>query len=42
VSEAAGFDFRTLPGYQKTTEQVLGHDGGGCIKWFDTTTCATT
>lgn len=42
VSEAGGIDFRALPGYQKTTEQVLGHDGGGCIKWFDTTTCATT
>lgn len=41
VSEAGGIDFRALPNYSRTTEQVLGHDTSGCIKWFDTTTCAT-
>lgn len=30
----------TLPGYAETATQVLGHSGG-CIKWFDITTCAT-
>lgn len=41
VSEIGGIDFQNLPGYQRTTEQLLGHDDVGCIKWFDTTTCAT-
>ena len=41
ISEIGGIDFRVLPGYSRTTEQVLGHDAGGCIKWLDTTTCAT-
>ena len=41
VSEVGGVDFTALPNYSRTTEQVLGHDTSGCIKWFDTTTCAT-
>ena len=41
VSEAGGIDFSVFPGYSRTTEQVLGHDTSGCIKWFSTTTCAT-
>lgn len=41
VHELGGVDFRVLSGYQRTNEQVLGHDGNGCIKWFDTITCAT-
>jgi hypothetical protein len=41
VSAVGGVDFRVFPGYSRTTEQVLGHDTSGCIKWFDTTTCAT-
>lgn len=40
-SEIAGFDVSTLPGYAATASQILGHDAGGCIKWFDTVTCAT-
>ena len=41
VSAVGGVDFRVFPGYSRTTEQVLGHDTSGCIKWFSTTTCAT-
>ena len=41
VSAVGGIDFRVFPGYSRTTEQVLGHDTSGCIKWFSTTTCAT-
>jgi hypothetical protein len=41
ISEIGGVDFRVFPGYARTAEQVLGHDTNGCIKWFDTTTCAT-
>jgi hypothetical protein len=41
VSEVGGVDFRSFPNYARTTEQVLGHDTNGCIKWFNTTTCAT-
>lgn len=36
-----GVDFSELPSYVKTATQILGHDGGGCIKWFNVTTCAT-
>lgn len=39
--EVGGVDFRVFPGYARTNQQVLGHDVGGCIKWFDITTCAT-
>jgi hypothetical protein len=41
VNEVGGVDFRIFPGYTRTNEQVLGHDNVGCIKWFNTTTCAT-
>ena len=41
VSAVGGVDFRVFPGYSRTTEQVIGHDTSGCIKWFSTTTCAT-
>lgn len=40
--EVGGVDFSELPNYQKTATQFIGHDGGGCIKWFDIITCATT
>lgn len=39
--EIGGIDFRVFPGYERTAVQMLGHDGGGCVKWFDITTCAT-
>lgn len=39
--ELGGLDFRVLPGYESTAVQVLGHDGGGCVKWYDVFTCAT-
>lgn len=39
--EVGGVDFSEFPNYQATATQMLGHDGGGCIKWFDVTTCAT-
>jgi hypothetical protein len=41
ISLIGGVDFRVFPGYEHTNEQILGHDAGGCIKWLDTTTCAT-
>jgi len=42
LAETGGIDFSAIPGYQNTAVQLLGHDGGGCIKWFNTTTCAAT
>lgn len=39
--EIGGVDFRVFPGYQRTSVQMLGHDGGGCVKWFNITTCST-
>jgi len=41
ISLIGGVDFRVFPAYAHTSTQMLGHDGGGCIKWFDITTCAT-
>lgn len=41
ISEIGGVDFKVFPGYERTNEQVLGHDVEGCIKWFNTVTCAT-
>ncbi len=37
--EIAGVDFSDVPNYQQTATQMLGHDGGGCLKWFNITTC---
>ncbi|MGA1109998.1 MAG: hypothetical protein ACO3VO_00220 [Ilumatobacteraceae bacterium] len=41
ISLIGGVDFRVFPGYTHTNTQMLGHDGGGCIKWYDIFTCAT-
>ena len=41
VREIGGVDFRVFPGYARTAVQLLGHDGGGCIKWYDIFTCST-
>lgn len=41
VHEVGGIDFRALDGYVRTATQILGHDGGGCVKWFNIATCAT-
>jgi hypothetical protein len=40
ISLISGVDFRVFPGYAHTATQMLGHDGGGCVKWFNITTCA--
>lgn len=32
-------DLQTIPGWNKTMEQMLGHDENGCLKWIDTTAC---
>lgn len=32
-------DLKDIPGWNKTVEQVLGHDENGCLKWIDTTIC---
>lgn len=39
--EVGGVDFRAFQGYAHTAVQILGHDGGGCVKWYDVFTCAT-
>lgn len=39
--EVGGVDFRVFPGYEPTAVQILGHDNGGCVKWYDVFTCAT-
>ncbi len=39
--EVGGVDFRAISGYARTAVQILGHDGGGCVKWYDVFTCAT-
>ena len=41
LKELGGLDFRVLSGYERTAVQMLGHDDGGCVKWFNITTCAT-
>lgn len=41
ISLIGGVDFRVFPGYEHTNVQMLGHDDGGCIRWYDITTCAT-
>jgi hypothetical protein len=40
-SEIGGIDFSVFTGFQKTAVQILGHDSGGCIRWYDIFTCAT-
>ncbi len=39
--EVGGVDFRVFPGYASTAVQILGHDSGGCVRWYDVFTCAT-
>lgn len=41
ISLIGGVDFRVFSGYTHTATQMLGHDGSGCVKWFNITTCAT-
>jgi len=36
-----GTDFKSFAGFSQTATQILGHDAGGCISWFDVKTCAT-
>jgi hypothetical protein len=33
---------KTIPNYDSSKEQILGHDDKGCLKWFDTTSCEST
>lgn len=35
-----GEDLATLPGYDATKVQILGHETG-CLKWFDTDECGS-
>lgn len=48
--EASGVDFSSLPGFDKTKIQILGHTSGGTatdstaclsLQWYDITTCST-
>ena len=41
ISLVGGIDFRAINGYVHTNTQFLGHDGSGCIQWYNTQTCAT-
>lgn len=41
ISLLGGVDFRVFPGYEHTNIQMLGHDGVGCVRWYDITTCST-
>lgn len=41
VSEIGGINFSVFPGYSNDGPQILGHDGSGCVKWYDVFTCAT-
>lgn len=37
-----GVDFATLPGFDASSPQILGHDAnefGPCLKWYDVFTC---
>jgi len=34
-------DLSTQQGYDAESEQLLGHDADGILKWFSVTTCAT-
>jgi hypothetical protein len=36
--EIGGQDLTTLPGYDDTKTQIMGHESG-CLKWLDTTEC---
>lgn len=41
ISLIGGVDFRVFPNYEQTATQMLGHDGSGCVKWYDVYSCAT-
>lgn len=41
ISLIGGVDFRVFPNYAHTNVQVLGHDSGGCVRWYDIFTCST-
>lgn len=41
ISLVGGVDFRAFPNYVHTSQQMLGHDSNGCVKWYDIATCAT-
>lgn len=41
LQEVGGVDFRVFTGFKNTAVQILGHDGSGCIKWYDIFSCAT-
>lgn len=34
-----GEDLTTIPGWDGSAVQLLGHDASGCLKWFDTEAC---
>jgi|694.fasta_scaffold139732_3 hypothetical protein len=34
-----GEDITRWPGWNGEAEQILGHDAGGCLKWFDVFEC---
>lgn len=40
-SEIGGINFSVFYGFAKTNVQILGHDGQGCVRWYDIFTCAT-
>lgn len=34
-----GLDFTTIPGYNGAATQMLGHSAGGCLYWYNVTSC---
>lgn len=36
-----GEDVTTIPGWNGSVAQLLGHDENGCLKWFDVEQCST-
>lgn len=37
-----GLDLTTLPNYDGSSIQLLGHDSSECLRWYSVTSCATT
>jgi hypothetical protein len=37
----AGIDFSTVPSFDGSKIQLLGHSTASCLRWYDITTCST-
>lgn len=41
-SKWQGLDFSTIPNFDGSAVQILGHSAGGCLEWFSITSCQDT